>query len=182
MPITELSKQITRALAPRKTRDYDEDSMEEGEVSDGDAGTHLASILITAASVAPVAAVAPRARICPSPPSRTRLCSTRAIGPNSRRRTTRSTPSSSSSSSNSHRIFPAAHRCRGRGRIRRYADICELQVGQREVLLDGELMNVYLTGFILTCKDVGVLAKSNPISLCAVAGANLQLIERYWRG
>jgi hypothetical protein len=33
--------------------------MEEGQVSDGDAGTHLASILIPAASVAPVAAVAP---------------------------------------------------------------------------------------------------------------------------
>jgi hypothetical protein len=59
MPITEPSKQIARAPAPRKTRDYDEDSMEEGEVSDGDAGTHLASILIAAASVAPVAAVAP---------------------------------------------------------------------------------------------------------------------------
>jgi hypothetical protein len=35
-----------------------------------------------------------RARICPSPPSRTRLCSTRAIGPKSRRRTTHSAPSS----------------------------------------------------------------------------------------
>jgi hypothetical protein len=51
-PITELSKQIARALAPRKTRDYEEDSMEEGKVSDGDAGTYLASILIPAASVA----------------------------------------------------------------------------------------------------------------------------------